>query len=87
MVKITRHVSLDREVYDMATQVFPNVSGTLNEILKAMLIDKKPEARELFDIMQMNMKLKEEQQKLNKEIDMLKKEAEKIKEKDKIEYV
>lgn len=75
MTKVQASLTIEIDVWEAAKSHFENVSATVEEILKSLLIDSKPDIKEAFDALKMKQQLEKDIKKLESE----KKELEKKK--------
>lgn len=81
MPKITTTICLDYEVWRTAREIFPNISGAVNELLSAAVIEKKPEAKNLMDLTQKITILEEKYGKLKRKYEKRAEKYQDLKEK------
>lgn len=59
MKKVPIQITLDHEVYILVRQKFDNVSAVVNDFLKKILVDDKPENKAFFEVVKQTNDLKE----------------------------
>ena len=74
-------ITMDIELYLMAKEQFNNLSGTINELLKELLIAKTPEVKKTLNIMELNQQLEEKSKKIEEKSKNLEKEFKKLEKK------
>lgn len=84
MARTTVTITLKPEVHDAAKEVFPNLSGAINEMLEIALVEKKPEAKQTIDWIKKNQILEQnyntQRKTLQDKLDKLKQQAIRVRE-------
>lgn len=79
MVKQHINLYIDSEVVELAKENFKNLSGFIEGLLKDALITKKPETKQMFDVLKAKEGAKEQLTQIKKEIAKMEKKREEVK--------
>jgi hypothetical protein len=86
-MRIVTTVALDPEVFQTARKHFKNLSATVNEMLRLAVEVKDPDNKELFDLVKMKEKLRQENKDLEVEIRRKKRESKEKKRNEQETYI
>jgi hypothetical protein len=67
MAKITTTITLNAEIHTLAKEMFPNLSGTINELLGAAIASAQPEAKHVLSLANMSNELQSKLDKMRSE--------------------